>query len=78
MLNETQVVLNSITDGLLDDLCGEDERHCKKVVVYSEGHSAVRQPTRLNNFQLAYQKLITSLTRQHRTSKLIPITTIFI
>lgn len=52
-LLDTRVVLSNMRNGILEELCGGDGHwNCTKVVVYSNGMSAVKQPTRFGLFFL--------------------------
>jgi len=53
-LRDTSLVLSNIRNGLLEELCGGGGKNwnCTKVVVYSNGTAAVRQPTRFGLFYL--------------------------
>lgn len=44
--DEKKVILKNLEDGMLGDLCGEDDMHCTKVIVTSNGPAAVVQGTR--------------------------------
>ena len=43
--DDAMVVLKNLQDGMLGDMC-DDGANCTKVIVTSNGHSAVKQPTR--------------------------------
>jgi len=45
-------VLKNLEDGMLGDLCGSDDMHCIKVIVTSNGPSAILQGTRLGVYFL--------------------------
>lgn len=52
-LEDTKAVLENMRKGVLEDLCsGDGEWDCTKIVVYSNGVSAVRQATRFGLFFL--------------------------
>ena len=43
--DDAMVVLKNLQDGMLGDMC-DDGANCTKIIVTSNGHSAVKQPTR--------------------------------
>jgi len=52
-LRDTNEVLTNMKNGLLEELCGGDgDWNCTKIVVYSNGLAAIKQPTRFGVFFL--------------------------
>ncbi|XP_023337753.1 uncharacterized protein LOC111708568 [Eurytemora carolleeae] len=52
-LRDTRTVLTNMHNGILEELCGgEGKWNCTKIVVYSEGYSAVKQPSRFGLYFL--------------------------
>jgi len=52
-LRDAKVVLTNMRTGILEDLCAVDGQwNCTKVVIYSDGFAAVKQPTRFGVFSL--------------------------
>ena len=57
-----KIVLKNLEDGILGDLCGdEDDLKCTKVLVTSDGPSAVLQGTRFFFFETPKSKIICCL-----------------
>lgn len=52
-LRDTRTVLTNMHNGVLEELCGGDGHwNCTKIVVYSDGLSAIKQPTRFGLYFL--------------------------